>query len=107
MARRWKPHVNKQLLGLREIGLELFKKYFREVEISARDTAKKMEVPYPGIPDELVEQLAGIAAKKAARVWRKRMKVAKKAERRRHRLARRINFGLVSGNRKKGTHSGG
>ena len=106
-VKRYRPHFNKTMLALKEVALELFQKYFREVETAAKAGAAKLGLDYLGIPEDTVQALAAVAATKAAHVWHQRIKKVRKAARKRHRLARRINFGLVSGSQRKETHSGG
>ncbi len=105
--KRWRTHPSKKLLALKEVALELFRTYFREVENAARAGAAKLGIEYLGIPEDTVQGLAAVAATKAAHVWHQRVKKVRKAARKRHRLARRINFGLISGNRNRSTHSKG
>jgi hypothetical protein len=106
MALRYRPHQSHKTADLIRTAGDLFEKYIGKLVSAMFKAATAQNAPMPPIPQELADQLAERAGRHARGVRLRRIRRSKREARRRHRTARRINFGLVSGNRSRRTHSG-
>jgi len=106
LALRYRPHQSHKTAGLLRVAGELFEKYVDKLIAAMIPAAAASGISVPAIPQELVDQIAERASRHARGVYLKRARQAKRAASRRHRLSRRINFGLVAGNRSRRSCSG-
>lgn len=105
-GKRIKRHYSKKQLAIKELALTGFKNRLRDLIGQLVLAAEKEGKEFEGIPANMMSTLANNANKEARRNYKRGRRAARYQARMRHRVSRRINFGLLAGNADRRAHAG-
>ena len=105
-GKRIKRHYSKKQLAVKELAMTGFGDRLRDLIGQLVLAAQKEGKEFEGIPASMMSTLANNANKAARRAFKVSRREERKQQRLRHRLSRRINFGLLAGNADRRAHSG-
>ena len=103
---RKNPRLKAKGVRIKNLSLLIFRALYEELEEQVKKSLKLTE-KFAGLTQDQIKDLGAIAGKKAAERINELGANMRKAKRDRQKVARRVNFGLLAGNRARATHSGG